>query len=71
MEAKVKYSGGLMLVISKENNSMMLFLEHVSTFGAGVNYVHHVKNLIDTFEIRLNTTKEGYAKCCNYINDNL
>lgn len=71
MKAKVKYSNGLMLEISKENNSMMLFLEHVSTFNAGCNYVHHVKNLYTKFQIRLNTTKIGYQQCRDYINANL
>jgi hypothetical protein len=70
MNAKVKYSNGYVLEISKENNSMLLFLEYVSDLKK-VCFIHAVINESDIFKIRLNTTKKGYQECCNYINSNL
>lgn len=72
MKAEVKYSNGWTLVIPKYGNAPMLFMEWLSIFSAGRNWLHKVnQNLDDCFAIRLNMKKEEYEEAAQYINDNL
>jgi hypothetical protein len=50
----------------------MLFMEWLSLFRAGRNWLHKVnQTLDDTFSIRLNMKKEDYEAAAQYINSNL
>lgn len=72
MKAEVKYSNGWVLVVPKYGHAPMLFMEWLSQFPAGKNWLHKIiQNLDDCFSIRLNMKKEQYEQAAQYINDNL
>ena len=72
MKAEVKYSNGWTLIIPKSGNAPMLFLEWLSKFRAGRNWVHKVnENLDNCFSICLNMEKAKYQEAADYINANL
>jgi len=71
MKAKVEYHSGWMLIIEKETNAPLLFLEYLSNFPAPTNILHKViDNQFGVLKIRLNGTKEDYLKIAEYINNN-
>ena len=72
LKAEVKWSNGWCLVFPKYGNAPMLFMEWLSGFGAGRNWLHKVNQTIDdTFSVRLNMPKREYEAAAQYINDNL
>jgi hypothetical protein len=72
MKAEVKYVNGWCLVFPKYGNAPMLFMEWLSGFSAGKNWLHKVnETLDDTFSVRLNMKKQEYERAAQYINDNL
>jgi len=71
-KSKVTYASGLMLIVPKENNAPILFLEWMAMKNAGQNILHKVINTDDNcLKIRLNLIKEEYQECSNYINANI
>ncbi len=72
MKAELKYSNGWILSIPRSGNAPLLFLEWLSQFTAGKNWVHKIHLTTDySFDIRLNMTKEDIEDGLEYINNNL
>lgn len=72
MKAEVKFSRSWVLIIPKNGNAPMLFLEWISKFRAGKNWIHKIQeNLDNKFCICLNMDEEKINECANYINSNL
>ena len=70
--AQVKYSNGWVLIIPKNSDATMLFMEWLSTFRAGRNWLHKVNQTLDgCFSIHLNMAEEKYHEAAEYINANL
>ncbi len=72
MKAKIEYNSGLILIISKNGHTPLLFLEWVSKFRAGSNIIHKILNDRENIlRIRLNALREDYESAKEYINNNL
>ena len=72
MKAEVKYSNGWMLIIPKSGFAPMLFMEWISKFRAGKNWIHNIDDNTDGyFNIRLNMKQELFQEAAEYINANL
>ena len=71
-KVQVKNNGGYMLVLPKETNAPLLFLEWVSSFRGGYQIIHKViDNQDGVIKVRLNCLGEQYHECRDYINANL
>lgn len=73
-KATLKYNHGWMIVLPKNDNAPMLFLEWLSReFRAASNKMHYLKDLPqdNCLHVRLNAPKAEYVNCITYINDNL
>lgn len=71
MKAQLIYKDGYKIIISKDNNSSLLFIEWVSQFRAAKSPIHKIVNSEEYLEIRLNGTIDIYESCITYINQNL
>lgn len=72
MKASVKNNSGLMLIVPKYGNGLMLLLEWVaSKKGCKIEKVIDDKGPSETMSFRLNQIAEGYVEALEYINSNI
>lgn len=71
-KAYIKYSNGWQLLVPRYGLAPMLFLEWLSGFRAGRNWIHKVHSNGEAwFSVQLNMTKEQLGEAMKYINNNL
>lgn len=72
MKATVKNNSGLMILVPKYGNGLMLFLEWVAAEkGCRIEKVIDDNSATNCMGFRINKLIEGYLDAAEYINDNL
>lgn len=67
----VSNSGGYYLIVGKDGNQPLLFMEWLRDNRIAIDMVFDSKEFENCFSVKLNAVKKEYLSAEKYINDNL